>query len=234
MVYKYSYWIQSRNVSGNSQKTFFALISELVGPITNWEAVGHNFPPDQGAEPSESGLLLLSVLLQSTYGPSPPLIFWFPNLFRHLVGLLGRVISSSQGLYLHRTTNIERRGQTSMPWAEFEPAIQCASDQGPRLRPYDHWIGRTLIPFCNEKSKSHTNKKVDPLWLLQCTGTATLHADTHKTLRFPLRVGCSQNHWLPVFDWTHSRMVATPVSCWGGPRFESRHGDQLPWLEICS
>jgi hypothetical protein len=28
----------------------------------------------------------------------------FLELFRHLVGLLGRVISPSQGLYLHRTT----------------------------------------------------------------------------------------------------------------------------------
>jgi hypothetical protein len=42
--------------------------------------------------------------LPPSHGPSPPLIFWFPNLFRHMVGLLGRVISSSQGLYLHRTT----------------------------------------------------------------------------------------------------------------------------------
>jgi hypothetical protein len=30
------------------------------------------------------------------------LFFLFPNLFRHMVGLLGRVISPSQGLYLHR------------------------------------------------------------------------------------------------------------------------------------
>jgi hypothetical protein len=49
-------------------------------------------------------ILLLYLALQSTYGPSLPLIFWFPNLFRHTVGLLGRVISPSQGLYLHRTT----------------------------------------------------------------------------------------------------------------------------------
>jgi hypothetical protein len=28
----------------------------------------------------------------------------FLKLFRHTVGLLGRVISPSQGLYLHRTT----------------------------------------------------------------------------------------------------------------------------------
>jgi hypothetical protein len=48
-------------------------------------------------------LLYYSLALQSSFGPSPPLILWFPNLFRHMVGLLGRVISPSQGLYLLRT-----------------------------------------------------------------------------------------------------------------------------------
>jgi hypothetical protein len=26
----------------------------------------------------------------------------------------------------------------------FEPAIQCTSDQGPRLRPRGHWIGSSI------------------------------------------------------------------------------------------
>jgi hypothetical protein len=43
-------------------------------------------------------------LPQSSFEHSPPLIFWFPNLLRHMIGLLRRVISSLQGLYLHRTT----------------------------------------------------------------------------------------------------------------------------------
>jgi hypothetical protein len=38
------------------------------------------------------------------------LFLWFPNLFRHMVRLLGRVISSSQGLYLHKT--IIQHGKT--------------------------------------------------------------------------------------------------------------------------
>jgi hypothetical protein len=46
-------------------------------------------------------------------GPSPPRIFWFPNLFRHMVGLLGRVISPSQGLYLYRTTQ-HRKTRTNV------------------------------------------------------------------------------------------------------------------------
>jgi hypothetical protein len=32
----------------------------------------------------------------------------FLELFRHMVGLLGRVISPSQGLYLHRTTQLRK------------------------------------------------------------------------------------------------------------------------------
>jgi hypothetical protein len=35
-------------------------------------------------------------------------IFWFPNLFRHMIGLLGRVISSSQCLYLHRKNTTQK------------------------------------------------------------------------------------------------------------------------------
>jgi hypothetical protein len=48
---------------------------------------------------------------------------------RHSLGLLGRVISSSQGLYLY--TNTEKRTythkhQTSMPWVGFEPTIPAS------------------------------------------------------------------------------------------------------------
>jgi hypothetical protein len=41
------------------------------------------------------------------------LTYRFLELFRHLVGLLGRVISRSQGLYLHRTTQ-HRRTRTNI------------------------------------------------------------------------------------------------------------------------
>jgi hypothetical protein len=57
--------------------------------------------------------LFFSWLLSPAFGTSPPLIFWFPNLFRHMVGLLGRVISSLQGLYLHRTTQ-HRKTRTNI------------------------------------------------------------------------------------------------------------------------
>jgi hypothetical protein len=57
-----------------------------------------------------------------------PFHFRFLDL-RHSVGLLGRVISSSQGLYLY--TNTEKRTythkhQTSMPWVWFEPTIPAS------------------------------------------------------------------------------------------------------------
>jgi hypothetical protein len=57
---------------------------------------------------------------------------WFPSFLiisystpvELLAGLLGRVISPSQGRYLHRTTQTKnRRRQTSMPLARFEPTI---------------------------------------------------------------------------------------------------------------
>jgi hypothetical protein len=58
-------------------------------------------------------------------GPWPPL-YKVPLSYtnRRYVGLLGRVISPSQDRYLHRTTQTQnKRRQTSMPLAEFEPTI---------------------------------------------------------------------------------------------------------------
>jgi hypothetical protein len=43
------------------------------------------------------------VALQSFWTLAASHIGGFLNCFRHMVGLLGRVISLSQGLYLHRT-----------------------------------------------------------------------------------------------------------------------------------
>jgi hypothetical protein len=44
-----------------------------------------------------------------------------------LVGLLGRVIGPTQGLYLHTEQhNTEKRRHTSMPRASFEPAISTS------------------------------------------------------------------------------------------------------------
>jgi hypothetical protein len=45
-----------------------------------------------------------SVALQSSKDLDRLTYRRFLELFRHMVGLLGRVISPKQGLYLHRTT----------------------------------------------------------------------------------------------------------------------------------
>jgi hypothetical protein len=55
-----------------------------------------------------------------------PFHFGFPDL-RHSVGLLGRVISSSQGLYLYTNTGKSTytyKHLTSVPWVGFEPTSE--------------------------------------------------------------------------------------------------------------
>jgi hypothetical protein len=54
-----------------------------------------------------------------------------------MVGILGRVISPSQGLCQHRTTQHKKTRTKIHALRGFEPAIQCTSDQGPR----GQWIG---------------------------------------------------------------------------------------------
>jgi hypothetical protein len=53
---------------------------------------------------SHQTIFSFSVALQSLKNPVRLTRRRFLELFRHMVGLLGRVISLSQGLYLHRTT----------------------------------------------------------------------------------------------------------------------------------
>jgi hypothetical protein len=63
----------------------------------------------------------------------------FLELFRHMVGLLGRVISPSQGHYLHRTTQ-HRKTRTNIHALSgirtHDPSNQRAKT--PRLRPHGH------------------------------------------------------------------------------------------------
>jgi hypothetical protein len=56
---------------------------------------------------------LFSVALQSLKELGRLTHMRFLELFRHIVGLLGRVISPSQGLYLHRTTR-HRKTRTNI------------------------------------------------------------------------------------------------------------------------
>jgi hypothetical protein len=67
-----------------------------------------------------------SFIHQWLYSPllGPGLLFSFVIFFTQPVGLLGWVISLSQGRYLHRTKQTQnKRTQTSMPWVEFEPML---------------------------------------------------------------------------------------------------------------
>jgi hypothetical protein len=82
------YFFSSHGVSGPKYCVHFLLILCVI------------------KEPSLSFLIyfFLSVALQSLKDLGRLTYRRFLELFRHMVGLLGRVISPSQGLYLHRTT----------------------------------------------------------------------------------------------------------------------------------
>jgi hypothetical protein len=80
-----------------------------------------------------------SVALQSLKDLGRLTYRWFLELFRHMVGLLGRVINPSQGLYLHRTTQ-HRKTRTDIHAlsGDSNPRSQQPTGQDPRLRPHGH------------------------------------------------------------------------------------------------
>jgi hypothetical protein len=71
-------------------------------------------------------------------------------VFRHMVGLLGRVISPSQGLYLHRTTQ-HRKTRDKHPCLErdLNPRSQIPTGQDPRLRPHGHCQTNSICFNCD-------------------------------------------------------------------------------------
>jgi hypothetical protein len=81
-----------------------------------------------------------SVALQSLKDLGRLIYRRFLELFRHVAGLLGRVISPSQGLYLHRTTQ-HRKTRDKHPCFERDPnpRSQQPTGQDPRLRPHGHY-----------------------------------------------------------------------------------------------
>jgi hypothetical protein len=69
----------------------------------------------------------------------------FLELFRHMVGLLGRVISQSQGLYLHRTTQHRKTRTNIHAWSGIrthdpsnQPAKTHASDRTATVTDHIH------------------------------------------------------------------------------------------------
>jgi hypothetical protein len=76
-----------------------------------------------------------------------PFHFGFLDL-RHSVGLPGRVISSSQGLYLYTYTH---KHQTSMNWVRFEP-MTPGSERAKTVHALDlsaTVTGTSVISICN-------------------------------------------------------------------------------------
>jgi hypothetical protein len=82
--------------------------------------------------------------LYSPSGPWPPLLRYLNHILRHTVGLPGRVISRSQGLYLHRTTQHRKtKGKHPSPERDSNPRT---SVRAPKL----HASDRTVNGSANE------------------------------------------------------------------------------------
>jgi len=61
------------------------------------------------------------------------------NVFRHFVGLLVWGISPTQGVYIHRITQTQKkRGHASSGILTHDPSVPAAEDST-CLRPRGHW-----------------------------------------------------------------------------------------------
>jgi hypothetical protein len=82
-----------------------------------------------------STLLILNIVLNNSYFCEVIHIYIFlirtlALIYRHSVGLLGRGIGPSQGLYLYTGLhNTEKCRQTSMAWVGFEPTVPVTKRQ---------------------------------------------------------------------------------------------------------
>jgi hypothetical protein len=88
-----------------------------------------------------------SMALQPFVGPWPLLQFRNLFLFTQTVGLLGRVISLSQGRYLHTGQHKNKRTQTSMPWVGFESTIP-AFERAKTVHAFDHAATVIDLSWC--------------------------------------------------------------------------------------
>jgi hypothetical protein len=86
----------------------------------------------------------------------PGLLFGYIITFTETVGLLGRVISQSQGRYLHTGQHKHRINayihQTPMPWVGFEPTIPT-SERAKTVHALDHAATET-------STHSHTRTRM--------------------------------------------------------------------------
>jgi hypothetical protein len=121
-----------------------------------------NRPPYHGLPPP------LPVALQSLKDLGR-LTYRSLGLFRHMVGLLGRVISPSQGLYLHRTTQ-HRRTRTNIH-ALSGIRTHNPSNQSAKTHTSDRTATVTGICTVFEIPAPHQNTTVTSLWVSNITVT---------------------------------------------------------------
>jgi hypothetical protein len=92
-------------------------------------------------------VFLFTIALPAYSGPWP--LIQFHNHFSQRIGLLGRVINPSQGLYLNTWQHKHRINvythQTSMPWVGFEPTIP-ASERTNTVHALDRAATVTCVP----------------------------------------------------------------------------------------
>jgi hypothetical protein len=138
---------------------------------------------------SYSGIYL-SIYL-STYGSTvlvELVLFFSVLIYTQSVGLLGRVISPSQGRYLHRTTQTQNKHtKTSMTEVGFEPTIQVF-ERVKRVNALDR--AATVIGCSGNYVPQMT-----PFWVSGSDGTKSWLYVRHMI-------------WIYVaarFDWTDSR-----------------------------
>jgi hypothetical protein len=92
--------------------------------------------------------LIFPAVLQSFRTLAASHIGGFLNYIRHMVGLLGREISPSQGLYLHRTTQ-HRMTRDKNPYLERDSnqRSQQPTGQDPRLTARPLWPASYLVVY---------------------------------------------------------------------------------------
>jgi hypothetical protein len=104
---------------------------------------GHGMKKKSG---NMSDSILFIFIHQWLYSPllGPGLFFSFVIFFTQMVGLLGRVMSPSQGRYLHTE---ETHTQTSMPLSgirSHDPSVRASEDSS-CLRPRGHRHRRAIL-----------------------------------------------------------------------------------------
>jgi hypothetical protein len=129
----------------------------------------------------------------------------FPELFRHMVGLLGRVISPSQGLCIHRTTqhrntriNIHALSGIQTHDPSNQPAKTHASD---RTATVTGILAVQPFKMVSKLPRTYTNKRRQ-CCLIKFNIKIVSYIDIFKRfLICQLPVGC-----ISVLRWWHSQV----------------------------